>query len=254
MRTKILVLGLICLIFLGIMGLYSKSEQLEFINQNSGILLIVFSLIVTLSTVCYVFLTKSLVSETKKMRKAQTAPNIFVSIKSKEEYPGIVDLIVQNIGLGTAYNLRFDVNPDFEYEKGHKFSDIKLIKQGLNYLAPNNKFTDFLTSIIGRIDELGKIATEVSVKYENCLGDSHQQKFLLDFSELFFVRYVGVSSLKKIADNLEKIQKHIHTIMFSSYPRIRVITYTKKDMEEQHFKILEKERLFEEEKKKTKKK
>lgn len=254
MRIKNLVLGLICLIFLGIIFLYSKPEQLEFINQNSGVLLIVFSLIVTLSTVCYVFLTKSLVSETKKMRKVQTEPNIFINIKSKEEYPGIVDLIVQNIGLGTAYNLTFDVNPDFQYDKECKFSDIELIKKGLNYLAPNGKFTHFLTSVIGRFEELREIAVEVSVKYENCLGESHQQKFLLDFSELFYTRRLGTPSFKKIADNLEKIQKDIHTIMFSSYPRIKVIAYTKKDMEENYLKVLEEERLFEEEKKKTKKK
>jgi len=227
---------------------------LEFINQNSGVFLVIFSLIVALSTIFYVLLTRSLVSETRKMREAQTEPNIFVSIKSKEEYIGIIDLIVENIGLGTAYNLRFDVNPDFEYDKGRKFSDIKLIKDGLNYLAPNNKFTYFLTSIMGRIDELGETVVEVIVKYKNCLGDSYQQKFLLDFSELFIVRRAGELSLKKVANNLEKIQKDIHSIMFSSYPRIKVIAYTKKDMEEKYLKVLEEERLFEEEKKKTKKK
>lgn len=228
--------------------------MLEFINQNSGAFLVVFSLIVTGATVFYAILTGRLVSETRRMREAQTEPNIFVSIKSKEEYIGLVDLIVQNIGLGTAYNLKFDVNPDFQYDKGRKFSDIKLIKKGLNYLAPNSKFTYFLTSIIGRVEELGEIAVEVSVKYENCLGKNYQQNFLLDFSELFIVRRAGEPSLKKVANNLEKIQKDIHTIMFSSYPRIKVIAYTKKDMEEKYLKVLEEERLFEEEKKKTKKK
>lgn len=213
--------------------------MLNFLNQNSGAFLALFSLIVTGATVFYAILTRRLVTETRKMREAQTEPNIFIGLKSKEEYISLADLVVQNIGLGTAYNLKFDVNPDFEYYKGHKFSDIEIIKNGLNYLAPNNKITYFLTSLIGRIKELGKVSVEVGVKYENCLGKIYQQKFLLDFSELFGLRTIGEPPLQKVAKELEKIQKDIHTIMFSSYPRIKVVAYTKKDMEEERKRQLE---------------
>lgn len=38
-----------------------------------------------------------------------------------------------------------------------------------------------------------------------------------------------------------------HTLMVSAYPRIKVIAYTKKEMEEEHLKVLEKERRLKEE-------
>jgi len=207
--------------------------MLEFINQNSGAFLVLFSLIVTGATVFYAILTRSLVSETKKMREAQTEPNIFISLKSKEEYIGLVDLVIQNIGLGAAYNLKFDVNPDFEYSKGRMLSEIKFIKNGLRYLPPNNKRVYFLISLIGRAEELEKISIEVKAEYDNCLGKSYQQQYTLDFSELLGMRRAGEPSQKKIANNLEKIQNDIHGLMYSSYPKIKVIAYTKKDMEEE---------------------
>lgn len=221
----------------------------KLLNQNSGALLVVFSLVVTGATVFYVILTRSLVSESRKMREAQTEPNIFVSLHSKEDWVGLIDLVIQNIGLGAAYNLKFELKPDFEYSKGQFLSELNFIKNGVNYLAPSQKIKHFLTSLVGK-KELEKTKIEFEVKYENSLGKLSQKNYILDFSEFYGRLRVGEPSLKKIADNLEKIQKDIHTIMYSSYPRIKVVTHTKKDMEEEYLKMVEEERLFEEKKKK----
>lgn len=59
--------------------------MLNFLNQNSGAFLVLFSLVVTGATVFYAILTSRLVSETRKMREAQTEPNVSVNISSKEE-------------------------------------------------------------------------------------------------------------------------------------------------------------------------
>ena len=210
----------------------------KLLNQNSGALLVVFSLVVTLATVFYVILTGKLVSESRKMREAQTEPNIFVSLHSKEDWVGLIDLVIQNIGLGAAYNLKFELKPDFEYSKGQFLSELNFIKNGVNYLAPSQKIKHFLTSLVGK-KELEKIKIEFKVKYENSLGKLSQENYILDFSEFYGRRRVGEPSLKKIADNLEKIQKDIHAIIDSSYPRIKVVTHTKKDMEEEKQRQLE---------------
>lgn len=217
--------------------------MLDFINQNSGVFLVLFSLIVTGATVFYVILTRSLVSETRKMREAQTEPNIFISLKSKEEYIGLVDLIIQNIGLGAAYNIKFEIEPDFEYAKGRMLSEINLIKNGLHYLAPNQKISFFIASIPEIFMKKKKSFFEIKVKYDNKFGKPYKNTYLIDFSEFFDLRHAGEPSLKKVANNLEKIQKDIHTIMFSSYPKIKVVAYTKKDIEEEYLKVLEEERL-----------
>lgn len=217
--------------------------MLDFINQNSGVFLVLFSLIVTGATVFYVILTRSLVSETRKMREAQTEPDISVSISSKEESTYLKDMQIQNIGLGAAYNIKFEIEPDFEYAKGRMLSEINLIKNGLHYLAPNQKISFFIASIPEIFMKKKKSFFEIKVKYDNKFGEPYKNTCLIDFSEFFDLRHAGEPSLKKIANNLEKIQKDIHAIMYSSYPRIKVVTHTKKDMEEEYLKVIEEERL-----------
>jgi len=220
--------------------------MLDFINQNSGLFLIIFSGVVSIATVFYVFLTKSLVSQTKKMREAQTEPDVSVSVSSKEESTYLKDIQIQNIGLGAAYNIKFEVEPDFEIVKGHMLSEINLIKNGLHYLTPNQKISFFIASIPEIFMKKKKSYFEIKVKYENKFGKTYKNTYSIDFSEFFDLMHAGEPSLKKIASNLEKIQKDINTIIFSSYPRIKVVAYTKKDMEEEHLKVLEKERRAEE--------
>lgn len=129
---------------------------LEFLNQNSGAFAVIFSAIVAFSTVIYAILTWKLVSETRKMRKVQTEPKVSVIIQPREEWINFIDMIIQNIGLGPAYNIKFEVNPDFEYAKGKFLSELGFMKNGLKYLAPNQKLQFFLTSMTENSEEKAK--------------------------------------------------------------------------------------------------
>jgi hypothetical protein len=53
---------------------------IEIINQNSGLMTLLFSGVVAVSTFFYAILTWQLVSETRKTREAQTEPKIEVRI------------------------------------------------------------------------------------------------------------------------------------------------------------------------------
>ena len=54
--------------------------MIEFLNNNSGALNAIFSLVVAIATVAYVFLTRSVVNETLLLRKAQTDPLVSISV------------------------------------------------------------------------------------------------------------------------------------------------------------------------------
>lgn len=222
--------------------------MLNFINQNSGLFLVIFSGVVALATVFYVLLTRGLVLETKKLRRAQTEPQVLINLQTSEAWISLLDLVIQNIGLGAAHNLTFEVNPDLQLRTGRKLSEVNFIKNGLKCLAPNQKITCFIGNLIEEAKKEKKTVLEISVSYENKKGDREKESFTLDFSEFFGLVHVGESPLKKIANNLEKIQRDIHSIMSSTYPKIKVLAYTKKDIEEEHLKILEEERRLEEEK------
>lgn len=139
----------------------------EFLTQNSGAFAVMFSAVVAIATIVYAILTWKLVSETTKMREAQTEPKVSVTIHPREEWINFIDMVIQNIGLGPAYDIKFKINPDFEYAKGRFLSELGFMKNGLRYLAPNQKLQFFLTSMIENFEEKTKKLFEIRVTYQN---------------------------------------------------------------------------------------
>jgi hypothetical protein len=84
------------------------------------------------------------------MRKIQTDPNISLFLEPRGQHNEITDLFIQNIGLGSAYNIKLEVLSDYIYgiwnldNKGMKLQEPRIlnaskaliIKDGINYLAP----------------------------------------------------------------------------------------------------------------------
>jgi membrane protein implicated in regulation of membrane protease activity len=80
-----IIMALILLFFL-IIGVFILFSNITFLNTNNGALNVVFSGVVAISTVIYAYLTHSLVSETKKLRKYQIEPEIIITMEPKEGY------------------------------------------------------------------------------------------------------------------------------------------------------------------------
>ena len=207
----------------------------EFLNENSGAFAVIFSAAVAIATIVYAILTWKLVSETRKMREAQTEPKVSVTIQPREEWINLIDMVIQNIGLGPAYNIKFEINPDFEYIKGKFLSELGFMKNGLKYLAPNQKLQFFLTSMIGNFEEKNKKPFEIRVTYQNSIGKTYKDVYMIDFSQLIGLSQLGEPPLYKIAKNVEEIKKDIHHL---STGLIKVIRYTKEDIEEEETKQL----------------
>lgn len=187
-------------------------DILNFLNQNSGAFNVIFSFIVSISTVVYAILTWRLVSETRKMRVAQTEPKIFITIQPREEWINFIDMIIQNIGLGPAYDIKFKVEPDFKITKSRSLSELGFIKNGLKYLAPNQKIQFFLTNMAENFEEKIKSRFEIKVTYKNSVGKKYEDTYLIDFSSLEGLHQLGKPPIYRIAKSVENIQKDIHRI------------------------------------------
>jgi len=166
------------------------------------------------------------------MREAQTEPRIYVTIQPREEWVNFIDMIIQNAGLSLAYNIKFEVNPDFEYAKGKFLSELGFMKKGLGYLAPYQKLQFFLTNIAENFEEKAKKPFEIKVVYQNSAGKTYEDVYLIDFSQLIGLSQLGEPPLYKIAQNIESIQGDIHNLSTGFY-RMKVIRYTKEDVEEE---------------------
>lgn len=205
-------------------------EFFDFIGQNQGPLSLLFSLIVTVSTVVYAILTWRLVSETQKMRKMQIEPKISIILQPCEEWIAFVDLVIQNIGLGAAYDVSFAVEPDFTCELGQPLSQVGIIKNGLKYLAPGQKYQFFLISTADKFDELKNNPFSIHVIYKDCIKEEYADTFFIDFGQFDGMSQVGTAPLHKIAQSLERLQKDINNLS-TGWKKMQVIAYTPEDVE-----------------------
>ena len=218
---------------------------LEFLNLNSGAVTAISTVVLTIVTFVYVLLTRSISKETEIMRKAQTEPNISAIIQPDERYLNWINLIIQNIGLGPAYNVKFEVNPDFEDRDRHsdiegisyKLSEVGFIKNGLPYFAPNQKFQFYLTNLGDNYQEKLKKSFEIKVTYESNIHEPYSNTYLIDFSQQSGLTQLGEPPIYTIAKNIEQIQKDINQIS-TGFARLKVIRYTKEDIDKEEEKIL----------------
>jgi len=212
---------------------------LEFLNLNSGAVTAISTVVLTIVTFAYVLLTRSISKETEIMRKTQTEPNISATIQSDERNLNWIKFVIKNIGLGPAYNVKFEVNPDFEDKLlTCKLSEIGFIKNGLPYFAPNQEFQILLTNMAENYQEKLKKAFEIKVTYESNIHEPYSNTYVIDFSQQRGLTQIGEPSIYKIAKNIEQIQKDINQIS-TGFTKLKIIRYTKEDIDEENKQFLE---------------
>lgn len=206
---------------------------LDFLNQNSAAFNLLFSAAVALATIVYAVLTWKLVSETIMMRKVQTEPKISANLQPTEKDIHFIELVIQNIGLGPAYKVKFKVDPDFEdKDLKLKLSEVGFIKDGLYIFAPNQKLKFPLVSLYKDFNEKIEKSFKLTITYQNIIGDTYKEEYPIDLSQFRGLSQIGKPPLYEIAENIICIQKDIHNIS-TGFHRLKVIRYTKEEMMEE---------------------
>jgi hypothetical protein len=187
---------------------------MEWIASHKEIITLLFSLIITISTIVYVVLTRQLVKETRMLRKSQVQPYVSIFLKNPETKTNMLHLFIENIGNGPALNLTFRIIKDISYpDFCSPLQEHTHYRSGISYLPPNQKIDNYLVSGIGeeRIDDY----VELEVKYNDVLNNEYKSKFKLLFSEAI---WHGISEppdtyeghigyyLKKIFKLYEKVE------------------------------------------------
>jgi hypothetical protein len=152
-----------------------------------------------------------LVSETIKLRKAQTEPKMSIRIEPNENCMLYCDMIIQNIGLGPAYDLKFYLNSEVKDIDGKPLSELNLIKNGIRYLAPGAKRQFFLTQFSEKSKDTMKIRDSFGIKviYKNSQDEILDECFTIDFSEFFGLTKLGEPPMYSIAESLKAIENKI---------------------------------------------
>ena len=199
-------------------------DLIEFLNENSGAIL-------ALTTIIYALITSRMLYETKKMRLSQTEPDVFITVQPPEYLGNATYLVIQNIGLGAAYDLRFKVEPDVQVRSGRNLSDITFMKHGFRYLAPKQKLECYIAGPMEEAQQKENILHEITV-YQNKNKKSYEATFVLDFTNYFGVMRVEASPFDGIADKLDAINRSIDKVSRPNGLKLWVVAYTKQEYEE----------------------
>ncbi|MHC1754330.1 MAG: hypothetical protein AB9861_02675 [Methanosarcina sp.] len=205
---KKLFTELFILIF--ILALIGKYTSIDYTLAN-----VVITGFLLYATYEYAQLTEELVSETNKMRKAQTQPNVYAAIQPVDELNEIMEFFVQNIGSGAAYNIKFVDPPIFQYAKESYLVNVHLIKNGIEFLAPHQEMQVFMMQSFEVFKFNSKDPIDVKIEYTDSEGEEFDRNYKIDFSIVLDVqrmkdRYTSFES--RLLDNAENIKKSLHSI------------------------------------------
>jgi len=172
---------------------------------------LIFSAVVAISTLFYVYLTGKLVKETRIMRKFQVEPHIIAYLDVAETDSDIVFIKIKNIGLGVALNVKFSINKDINYPKSRSLDNLWYFMEGINYFPPQHEDSLFLFSFHNDKDAKIKDYVSFEVKYTSILGESKNHLYTLKFNEISNTGTFTppVSFLGNIIYQLERIEKSI---------------------------------------------
>lgn len=193
---------------------------LQVINQFSGLLTAV-------STILLVIATLLLYEATKKR------PQISIYIEPKERSLNFIDLIIKNIGDAPAYDVSINVIDDLSIGRIGTLKNLKFLGKP-KYLAPKQKIKSFLLSW-SELKDKKDFCLEVTyynsdLKTFNWLRKKKKEKFYIDISAWEQIHSLGEDPLLTISRSLKDLQRDIHTITRNP---IHVINQNKKDWEEE---------------------
>jgi len=181
---------------------------------SKDVIEILFSFIVTCSTVVYAILTWKLVKETKKQRRAITEPIIDVGLQRNEEDEHIFELYVVNLGFGIATNIKFKILKDFEIGLGlnKKLSEIGFFKNGIRALSPNKKYKTVISELLGNSPDKFNTTIGIEVIYDTPTESNKKLVYNLNFSEyadVVFTKKNATMTMKLLIQSIEELSKNI---------------------------------------------
>ena len=208
-------------------------------KQGFDILSISIAAILAITTIVYAWITRRMLNETKRMRESQTEPHVFINVQPMERAKFILNMVVENIGHGPAYDLKFKVEPDIVMDPDYKLSEVSFIKNGFRYLAPDQKLECIVAHTIREAQKKEKTLHEVTVSYKDRDKKSFEEVFELDFTEYFGMRYSETDPNKGIIEKLDAIHRDLDSVSRSSGSKLWVVTQTKQEYDEDIKKLLE---------------
>jgi hypothetical protein len=183
-------------------------------------LTIILTGVIAAATFAYSILTFFVLRETTALRKVETDPLLAVYIQAEDESIHTANLVIQNIGRGPAYNLRWEFNNGdplvkFLLKRSHPINLPNMgFFKGWRYMAPSQKYDTFIGSFVELLKSQEDIHMDINTSYENRRGETFRQSFRIDPTD-YWGRIVSkpksFPDLIRATEGIEKSLREIHS-------------------------------------------
>lgn len=186
------------------------STLVGFLNCNQGVFSVLFSFLVAVSTVAYAILTRSLVTETKRLREVETEPLVVAYLALSQPWEPMFDFVVRNIGKGAAHDVRWDVAADeAELAQFGVFPEWRSPRK-LSFLAPEQELRFHFGSTFSVVKDPPNTPMrplKVVVFYSNDRATVRSSEFVLEPQQFYKVAFASQPKEKEIAAALKEISR-----------------------------------------------
>ena len=151
--------------------------------------------------------TRLLTDENRILREDAKKPLILVKLKPKPEHGDFIQIVLGNLGQGSALNVRLLDGDEEDFVK-HEMMPVRGTAESITFMSPGES----------EIYELGAGRTlfkpptmkpfSVVIKYEDVDGQSYKKRIVLDVKQFDGLAWPGASVAWRQMAALETIAKH----------------------------------------------
>ena len=184
--THALIFGfIVILLIIGISVLTSDPVW----TRLSAIATILFSLILIYLNFKSSEIIKNQAINTEHLVKAQTRPFVYVSLKTGVNRRYLINMNIENIGLGIAKNVKFSIDHELITESG-PLSTYPIIREGLPYFAPKENRNFVIMNFRERqYSEYQNFSFKMKVNFESIDKEKFEFEYPLSFREFNLLQY-----------------------------------------------------------------
>lgn len=209
---------------------------MDFLGDNSDALSVIISAIGVIVAIVLGFFTVRYARLTRQsqelVEKLIDYPKVVAHLRRDEVNTSGLIGCVENVGTGTALNVRFFPDRSFQIMGEISLGDIGFIKNGIDYFESGKKHEFSINTIMGEEawNKLMQTPLEIKITYEDSAGEEHVEDDYLDFGAFESLPLVK-SPIGSIAETTKEMVKAIKEMVkatkeigseLNQYTRLRV--------------------------------
>jgi hypothetical protein len=211
------IIFFIFLLFLSFILLGMGTKGMANMAQNKPYDFAAINLFLTESlvvvTAFYTYFTFMMVREMKKSRERMDEPNIQITLEPQARWGNFFDLIIENLGNVSVFDLRIDIEPKGLKTLGQrKIEELNLFHRKIPVFGVRQKLKNFAISYVDFINSDQQKQISFIAEYRTKNNEQRTQKYDFDMEIYKGMDCETEKSLSDIANKMDNINSSLISI------------------------------------------